>query len=132
MIIGTFELGHEYVTLEAQKKETGGAFKCCHADHMRPRIKVGLDYERFDKVIGCLIHESLEFALSRLQARFSPSLELAADHSSYLFSFGHVTLSEASFMVAEYVTTVMPYLREAWEKREEPEEQPGGNYNNHS
>ncbi len=122
MILGTFELGYEYVTLEVRKTEAGGAFNCCHADHMRPWIKVGLDYAKFEKVVGCLVHEALEFALSRLQARFSPSLELACDHSAYLFSFNHVVLSEASFMVAEYVTAAMPHLREAWEKRDEPDE----------
>jgi hypothetical protein len=122
VILGTFELGYEYVTLEVQKNQTGGAFTYCDSNRMRPVIRVGLNYEKFEKVVGCLVHESLEFVLSRLQARFSPSLELACDHSAYLFSFGHVTLSEASFMVAEYLTSVMPYLREAWEKREEPEE----------
>jgi hypothetical protein len=80
-----------------------------------------MDYEKFERVVGCLIHEALEFSLSRMQARFSPSLELACDHSAYLFSFGHVTLSEASFMVAEYLTSAMPHLKEAWEKRAEPD-----------
>lgn len=123
MILGIFELGYEYVTLEVQT-EMGGAFNLCHADHERARIKVGLDYEKFEKVVGCLVHESLEFALTRLQARFSPSLDLSCDHSAYLFSFNHVTLSEASFMVAEFVTATMPSLRDAWEKRNEPQALP--------
>jgi hypothetical protein len=114
--LGVFEIGWENVLLIVDAETTGGSFTMCPKESV-PEISIGIKYDKFQHVLGVLIHEAMEFALTRLQARYSPSLEIAGDHSAYLFSFNHVVLSESSYMVAEYINSAIEPLRKAWEER---------------
>lgn len=113
--VGIYELGYEKVALVVNPNAKGGSFNFCDPKLGVSRIVVGLDYLHFHHVLNVLVHEALEFALTRLGARYTPSQDLAGDMGAYHFSFGHTTLSEASFMVAEYVHEALGPLRGQWD-----------------
>jgi hypothetical protein len=109
-----YELGYNLVALDLAAGEMGGSFWLLKND-IGPVIKVGLNYEKWESVVAVAFHEAMEFALTQLRCRYTPSNELAGDHGSYVFWFDHVTFSEACYMASEFVTFCFDDLKQAWE-----------------
>lgn len=111
--IGTYDLGWERVRLVGVTRN-GGCFNLC--PKTPPAfIEVNLGEEHWVSLVNILMHETLEMVLTRLHVRYEPSQGLSRDHCQYIFSFNHFQLSEAAYMVAEFVTACLDDLKAAWE-----------------
>jgi hypothetical protein len=114
--VGVYELGWEQVEL-VLREDTGGEFYFIPetGKNAIPRIKIGADYGYWKEVVNVVLHEAMEFALSRLGCRYNPSEDISRDHAAYLFSFCHTTYSQACAMVAEFLAACLPDLAREWE-----------------
>ena len=108
-VVGVVDIGYEQCQLVA-REGTGGEFYFIPEKGIVPRIKIGIQYNNFDEVITCLLHEALEFSLYRIHGRFAPSEDLAKNHASYQFCFDHNQFTEARAATAEFITVAMPEL----------------------
>jgi hypothetical protein len=118
--LGIYEMGWNKVEIRYATAETGGSFTIIPNGKNRvPMIEVGLNHNRWKYVLDALIHEAMEFALFRANARFESSQTTTGDHSKYLFCFNHPVFSDCCAIVSELVTTCQTDLFKVWkaEKR---------------
>jgi len=113
--VGTFPLGHENVELYAIPSADGGCFYFQPADNSLPRIKIGLDYDRWDQVVSVLLHETMEFLMARLLNRYEQT-GVYGDHASYLFMFTHCQFSDLCQRQAKFVAAALPEVAAHWNK----------------
>lgn len=112
-VIGTYYMGTESVNL-VLRNGTGGEFYLTPELGSVARIKVGMDYDEWNKVVSVLLHEATELAYERMRARYELSGVGSGDHSSYLFVISHVNFSDACTYVAEFISDCLPDLKKAW------------------
>lgn len=112
--IGSFDLGWETVDLIAILDDIGGCFYFQPEPGKVPRIKVGLDYEKWSEVVSTLLHETFEFVLAREGLRFVACRKFNNDHADYLFAFDHPAFSRICSNAALFVTEAMPKLAAAY------------------
>lgn len=116
-VIGTFPLGYENVQLVAILDQTGGRFYFCPDDTSTGRIKVGIDYNRWETVVSVLIHEATEYAMTKGRLRFSETQDLGNDHAGYVFIMNHVQFSDVCACVAGFITPALPKLAALYNKK---------------
>lgn len=115
VVIGKYCIGREYV--EIVLREGTGADYWLMPEHGHiPRIKVGADVDRFDRLAASLLHELTELVYDRLSCRFDPTNDIGMDHSTYVFIVPHVVFSDACTRVAECLIECLPDIKNAWEK----------------
>lgn len=115
-IIGTYELGHEYVQLVAILDESGGEFYFQPEKNQVARLKVGLDYRDWDSCVSTFLHEAFEFALTRHKCRMRASGDLVNDHADYLFVLSHCQFSQICGEVGLFTAQALPELAGAYKK----------------
>lgn len=113
-IIGTYELGHEYVELVAVLDDSGGCFYFQPEKGHIARIKVGLDYHEWSECVSTFLHEAFEFALTRHRLRMRASGDLTNDHASYLFVFSHSQFSHICGEVGLFTAQALPDVAAAY------------------
>jgi hypothetical protein len=118
-IVGTYSLGAEYCEL-VLREDRGGEFYFQPEDGHIPRIKIGADYASWAEVVSVLLHETLEFCLARIKARFSPADDWGKDVHAYVFLLAHPDFSDICGRAAGFVVAALPDLSTAWKawKRE--------------
>jgi len=114
--VGTYELGYENVDLWLMPKERGGEFTLVPDGQPRAQIKVGGDYQRWQQVVNCLMHEAIEFAFCRRHVRFEQTEGLIGGHDRYRFFMDHNDFSEAIACASEFVTHAIYPMNKAWKK----------------
>ena len=115
VIVGTYEMGHECVELVIREDMGGEYYTIPEKGHVA-RIKIGVDYKRWDEVVAVLLHEAMEFQADRHLARFRPTQDLSGDQHWYLFVLTHEQFSDCCAKVAEFLTVCLPELATAWKK----------------
>lgn len=115
-IIGTYELGHEYVQLVAILDDSGGEFYFQPEPRHIARIKVGLDYHEWGGCVATFLHEAFEFALTRHRVRMRASGDLVNNHADYLFVFSHCQFSQICGEVGLFTAQALPDLAAAYKK----------------
>lgn len=113
--VGTFPIGHENVELYAAPDLDGGCFYFRPDDNSPPRIKIGLDYDRWDELVSVLLHETMEFLMARLLYRYEQT-GVKGDHASYLFTFNHCQFSDLCQRQAKFISAALPELATHWNK----------------
>lgn len=113
--LGVYEMGYNRVEIEYDAKENGGSFTLLpKGDRRVSVISVGLKHNRWQNVLDVLLHEAMELALYRANARFDPSQNVTGDHSKYLFCCNHPTFSDCCAVVAELITGCQRDLFKVW------------------
>ena len=112
-IVGTYEFGYENVQL-VLREGIGGEFYVLPGDINYPRIKIGADQAHWKALVTVLLHETMEFAYTRIGARYAPSEELGRDHAAYFFILTHPQLSESCGRAADFLANCLPDLDQAW------------------
>lgn len=116
ILIGHCSLGHESVDLYGIVGQQGGEFYLCPEDGSPGRIKIGLGYKEWWKVVNVLLHEALEYALEREKCRFERVTKMSGGHNDYTFILHHDDLTNACCRVADFITPVLPVLAKAWKE----------------
>jgi hypothetical protein len=112
-IVGVYELGYEQVQL-VLREDTGGEFYFIPEKGSIPRIKIGADYKEWKDVVAPLIHESMEFVLTRYKARYDSAENMGMDKGHYLFVIGHGGFSDCCAQVAEFIANCWSDLQKEW------------------
>lgn len=118
VIVGEFYCGFERVQL-VLREGLGGQFYTSPGEHQLARIKVGAqeDGRKWGFVVACLLHEILEFAMFRADARFTPdNRNEPKSHADYLFVADHQKFTDYTNKAAEFLTDALPPLATAYQK----------------
>jgi hypothetical protein len=113
--VGVFELGYENVELFIKDKR-GGSFQFTPESQSLPRIIVGGSYTKWQDVYTVLVHETVEFALTRGACRYSESQDLSNDTAAFVFMFNHSQFADACAKAAEFMVACHQPLHRAWVK----------------
>jgi len=113
--VGVYEIGFEQCQLVLREGQ-GAEFYLVPGKGKVPRIKLGADYEKWESLLSCVIHEAMELVMFRHGCRFDPSADLSRDHSAYMFVMAHTDFSDVCATVAEFLASALPDLSAAWEK----------------
>ncbi len=114
-IVGTYKIGGEYCELVLRDGDGGEFYSLPEHGHV-PRIKVGADYQDWDRIVSVLLHETMEFSLARIKCRFYPEDDFGGDTHAYIFIMSHPDFSDACARTAEFMTCALPDLARAWKK----------------
>lgn len=111
-IKGAFYLGAERVRLMVENDNSDGCFYFCYEDGGVPVICVGIN-GNWNRTVSILMHEAMEFVLTRLQCRYQCSDDMGRDHSEYTFHMRHYQFSDACAKVSEFMAGALPELSRA-------------------
>lgn len=114
-ILGIYDTGYAQVQIVCREGR-GGEFWCCPEKGSLPRIKIGMDYDLWECVVGVLLHELLELIFNRMQCRFNIDDDLGQDHASYLFVVDHCKFSDACAKAALTLSMCLPDLAKEYKK----------------
>jgi len=113
-IIGVYPCGGEDVQLVLREGGGGEFYTTPEKGHVA-RIKVGADSGHgWPFLVGTLMHEVMEFAMTRAGLRFTPAPDYSLDNGNYLFAMTHTQFSEAVMRAAMFVAAALPDLAKAW------------------
>jgi len=118
-IVGHYSLGNESVELVI-REGTGGEFYCCPELGKTARLKIGVEQESWEDVLKVLLHEALEYLLTRNCCRYEATGDLSDDHSAYKFWFDHVQLSHMCACLGMFLARVLPDLARAYKAFRKP------------
>jgi hypothetical protein len=116
IFVGTYTLGHEEVDLYALPNEGGGYFYFIPEEGKRARIKVGMRLKRWPQVVEVLMHEAVEFSLTREGHRFEASKKFNSDAAWYTFMFTHDQFGHVMACAADFITPALPALAKVYKK----------------
>ena len=112
--VGMYELGYENVELYLREGH-GGEFYL-NPEKALPQIKLGGFHITWEDLYTALLHETIEFALTREGHRYIGSRYLGNDSGAFLFWFNHSEFSDVCAKAAEFITLAEKDLRIAWLK----------------
>lgn len=115
--LGVLQLGHENVELFIFPEGEGGEFYFVPDQKSVPRIKIGINYTRWDDVVAVLLHEALEFALCRSMKRYIRSGKLNGDQADYIFVLDHSEFGNICSAAAMFLVDALPRVAREWGKR---------------
>lgn len=113
--VGTWELGYENVELFI-KEGRDGSFQFTPNPKEMPRIILGGNYVEWQNIYTILIHETMEFALTRGACRYSESQDLSNDTAAFVFMFNHSQFADACAKAAKFIVACHNDLKKAWIK----------------
>ena len=114
-IVGTYYLGFESCKL-VLREGTGGTVWFCPGKGNLPRIEIGGDEADWDQVLNSLLHDALEFSLTRANCRYYPSQDESNSSGQYLFSCDHAQFTKAVASLAFFVSSCQSDLNKAWKE----------------
>lgn len=115
-IVGTYPLGWSRVQIVA-REGIGGEFWLSPGDIDCPRIKIGLDEDRWEDVLETLLHEVEELSATIIGTRFWKSAWQSEDSSAYTFVMTHQQFAEIICWAASLLPACEDDLVEMWSKR---------------
>lgn len=115
MKIGTYRLGHELVDLYGDEADTGGYFNLM-TDNGYGRITIGLGYCCMSEVLKVLLHETMEYLMTRAGVRFHSCGKTSDDAADYKFFFDHAQFSELCARQAVFIDACLVDLQKAFEQ----------------
>lgn len=113
--IGTWELGYENIDLY-MREGRGGSFQFTPEPKALPRIVVGGSYLKWQDLYTVIVHETMEFALTRGACRYCESQDLSNDTAAFVFMFNHTQFADACAKATEFMVACHKDLRTAWIK----------------
>ena len=91
----------------------GASFDLRPDDNGLPLIVIG-NAQSWERLVGYVMHESMELAANLIQCRFEPSNDLGREASGYLFVMNHVQFSHVVAASASLLVTLTPKLKPVW------------------
>lgn len=117
ILVGTFGLGHENVDLYLCSNDGGGSFYFQPDDKARARIKIDIMDCTWSDCVAYLVHEAMEFLMTREQHRFVPTGKTTRDMATYLFVFTHSDFTEHASRLASFLVDTMPVVAKHYNAR---------------
>lgn len=112
--LGPFRLGFENVEFFIVPEMQGGEYFLCPNDSDCARIKVGFG-DDWAETLSYLLHEAMEFALTRHNARLVYTNKISGDSANCVFHFDHSLFHQCTVMVAKFCDQVIPVLRQKFD-----------------
>ena len=110
IFIDEFDIGHENVELFVNDS-AGGEF----VTNPKSQIRIGIAPPDWSFVYQTILHEAMEYAAFRAQARFSPDYDLSGDCGSFMFVMDHSRFSNVCGRAAQFMVGAVPAIRAVWE-----------------
>lgn len=116
--LGCYPLGFESVELKISIEADGSSWTIDPKDTVAGEIVIALDGGRapWSRVKEDLIHEAVEYALSRMGGRFEDSMITAKDTQNFMFVFTHVTFLEAVARATQFIDATEGAIRKVFNK----------------
>lgn len=105
-------MGHESVNLTI-RSGSGGEFTLDTAT-----ITIGIDYDDRQGLLDVLLHETMEYVLTRKGLRYYPCVDMANDQGAYVFMLNHAQFSDCCGAAAMFLLEAEPKLTIAWQKKQ--------------
>lgn len=115
-VLGTCGLGYENVRVIVRYDSGDGAFYLQPDGESTGIIEVGLEQECWHEVFNVLLHEAMEYALTRRSCRYVVSGTQCTDASDFLFQFNHPEFSRVVSDVAAFVAEAQGPVQKEFEK----------------
>jgi len=113
-IVGTYYIGFEQCELIIFEGN-GGSYTFCPERGKLPIIKIGVNGTWID-VVETLLHEVMEFVITRADCRYRPSNDLSHGHDTYLMVFNHPQFSKVCARAADFLVEALPDLAKVYKK----------------
>ena len=113
--IGTYELGYENVDLYLMDGR-GGSLRFTPDEKALPRIALGGAYSDWQDIYTVLMHEAMEFALTRGGCRYGDSQDLSNDTGAFVFFLTHTQFADVCSKATEFMVACHKDLHKAWIK----------------
>ena len=108
--VGTYELGHEKVTLIIESGKSG------EFDMGEHEIIVGVDCP-YEELYSVLLHEAMEYAYHRQHCRYHQANEVAPfDNGSFIFVASHTEFSQVTSAAGMFIVQCQEDLKKKWEE----------------
>lgn len=116
VVVGIYRFGNEQCKL-VLRPGTGADFNFrCRIKGEIPLLQVGGDVDEWEEVVSGLLHEVLEYTMTRNNLRFNPCQDFSNDLSSYMFFMSHASMSDCCAKSAMLLTVALPDLERVWRK----------------
>lgn len=112
--IGTYELGYDNVRLFLVKGRSGNF--SLNPGKQLPCITIGGEYAKWSDLYNILLHEAMEFALTRGGHRYANTQDLSCETGAFLFMFTHAQYSDCCAKASEFLVSCHKDLKIAWVK----------------
>ena len=112
-IVGTYAAGYRYIELVAMEG-SGGQFWVTPGDIKYPRIKVGMNHDRWWEVASVLFHEVFELCAGQAKCTFRTEEDLGRDAREGFIVMRHDQMSDVVARCADFMANSMPDLKKAW------------------
>jgi len=110
--VGVYELGYDNIRLIISSGRSGKF--SLNPNKTIPCIIVGGEYVKWEDFYAVVLHEALEFALTRGNCRYINTQDLSCDSGAYVFACTHSQFSDCCAKAAEFLATSHKDLRLAW------------------
>jgi hypothetical protein len=110
--LGTFRLGHEPVKLCADIDADGSSWLIDGDCKELGKITIAFDQgnTEWERIMEDLMHETIEYAFSRMGLRFEDSMATAKDTQMFVFMMTHLEFLEAVARATQFVVRAQPHL----------------------
>jgi len=115
IVVGTFEIGYDRATV-ILRSGTGGNIIFSPEGNGVAHIFIGADFKQWRDVIGTLLHECMEFCMSKMECSYRPGNFISHDSANYHFVMNHMQFSECCCRSSELITPAIPVLAKAWNR----------------
>lgn len=120
-IIGTYYIGRDCVEVVLREGDGGEFYFIPELGHI-PRIKIGAGYDEWREIVSVLLHEAMEFVMSKLKHRYSKTEVFPPRESSdCVFILSHSDFSDVCARVADLISCCIGDLKTEWENWKEKE-----------
>jgi hypothetical protein len=115
-VVGIYRFGNEQCKLVLREgKGADFSFRSSIKGEI-PLVQVGGDVEEWGEIVSGLLHEVLEYTMTRNNLRFNPCQDFSNDLSSYVFFMTHSMMSDCCAKSAMLLTFALPDLEKAWNR----------------
>lgn len=108
--VATVLLCNHNVDIYAMVDEQGGEFYFAPDKKSLPRIKIGLNYPKWNHVVEVALHEILEYAACVNNLRFQNCTKWNGDNGNYLFVMDHPQFATIVSEAGDVLATILPLL----------------------
>lgn len=110
--IGTYEIGYNNVQLVLSPGRSG-SFNLNPGKEIAV-IKIGGEHVKWQDLYSVLLHEVLEFALTRENCRYVGTQDLSCETGAYVFAHSHAQFANCCAQAAEFLTECYKDLKLTW------------------
>jgi hypothetical protein len=114
-LLGEASIGWENVDIYVDKEgNVGGSFTMAPKEG---KAVIEISASDAQQAISILVHETIEFAMTRMECRLAPSPEITGGHDTYLFVMRHYQFSEVSARTSEFIMKMIPKIMAHYKKK---------------